>query len=149
MDYLPDCDIEPVTRRSSIKQYEGFIGVYKDGMYLPLIFDQMDGIVCGEVRSHPIMIYTGEWVGYNYPVNSYDVENQVGIIGRNTGTKIELLPPEFGRGDCWHNSFYERKYDDQGFTIDDYGVATGFTHKQRHYVGLDYVTTDNELESVD
>lgn len=149
MDYLPDSDVEPVSRKSSIDQYNGFLGVMHEGMFCPIVFDQLDGIVCGEVHSHPIMVYFGEWGGYHYPIKKCTYAERTVITADDEGSDIHVLPEQFGRGDCWHNNFYEEYHNREGAIVDDYGTFMGFESAHTNTVGLDYVTTDDTLESID
>lgn len=149
MDYLTDSDIEPVSRKSSIAQYEGFVGVVHNGMFCPIVFDQLDGIVCGRVFSHPIMVYFGEWDGYHYPVERCTYTERTVISADDEGDSLQILPGQFGRGDCWHNHFYEEYHNREGVIVDDYGVFMGFEDTHTNTIGLDYVTAEDTLEAID
>lgn len=149
MDYLTDSDIESVSRKSSIAQYAEFIGVMYEGMFCPIVFDQLDGIMCGKVHSHPIMVYFGEWDGYHYPVRHCNYTEKTILIGDDVGTDMHILPDQFGRGDCWHNNFYEEYHNHEGVIVDDYGVVAGFDDTHTNTVGLSYVKANDTLESVD
>lgn len=149
MDYLTDSDIKTVSRNSSINQYDGFIGAMNNGMFCPIVFDFMDGIVCGKVHSHKIMIHFGNWIGYHYPVKKCKYTKRTYVIGENTGEKLEILPMWFGRGDCWHNNFYESKYNNKGPIRGDNGAFVGFEDKQELNIGLDYINADDTLEAID
>lgn len=149
MDYLADSDLETVSRHSSVNQYKGFLGVMHKGMFCPLVFDMMDGIVCGKVHSHKVMIHVGDWVGYHFPVKKCKYTKRSVIIGQDKGESLQLLPEQFGRGDCWHNNFYEEKHKRKGPLIDSNGVAMGYETTKELTVGLDYVLANDTLEPID
>lgn len=149
MDYLPDSDIEPVSRKSSINQYDGFLGVMHKGMFCPIVFDFMDGIVCGKIHSHKVIVHFGDWVGYHFPIKKCKYTKRAYVIGQDVGEGIHILPEQFGHGDCWHNSFYEEKHNRKGYMIGDDGVLVGYQTDKELTVGLDYVTANDKLEPVD
>lgn len=149
MDYLPDSDNPTVSRHSSINQYRGFLGVMHNGMFCPLVFDQLDGIVCGKVYKHKIMIHFGDWIGYHFPVKKCKYTKSTVLIGQNIGSELKILPEQFGRGDCWHNNFYEDKYNVKGPLRGTDGTLVGFQSTKELTVGLDYVDADDELEAID
>lgn len=149
MDYLTDSDTSVAKRLSSINQYRNFIGVMKDGMFCPLIFDQLDGIICGEVKSHPIMIYFGDWIGYNMPIQKAEVTSSTIMIADDEGESLQILPEQFGRGDCWHTSFYEEYHNREVAMVGDNGQMVGFQETTPLNIGLDYIDVNDELEAVD
>ena len=52
----PDEGSEQVHRHSSIDQFRGFLSVMKKGGWAPIVFDQLDGINCEDIVSHPVII---------------------------------------------------------------------------------------------
>lgn len=149
MDYLPDSDKSTVSRRSSIDQYQDFIGVMYNGMFCPLVFDQIDGIVCGKVYKHKVMVHLGSWEGYHYPIKKCRYTKATILIGQNISDNVQLLPECFGRGNCIHNNFYEEKRNDKGPLRDSNGTLAGAQSTKEITVGLDYVIANDELEPVD
>lgn len=149
MDYLPDSDAPTVSRLSSANQYQNFLGVKRNGIYCPLVFDQLDGIVCGKVHSHKIMIYFDDWIGYHFPVKKCRYKKAQYMIARNQNEILELLPEIFGRGDCWHRNFVENKIDKTGVLIGENGRAVGIESEKELNIGLDYMLADDSLEPVD
>lgn len=149
MDYLPDSDIEPVTRRSSINQYDGFLGVMHKGMFCPIVFDMMDGIVCGKIHSHKVIAHFGDWIGYHYPIKKCKYSKRTYVIGQDVGEGVHILPEQFGHGDCWHNNFYEEKHNHKGYMKGDDGSFVGYQTDKELIVGLDYITANDVLEPID
>lgn len=149
MDYLPDSDKSTVSRRSSIDQYQDFVGVMHNGMFCPLVFDQLDGIVCGKVHKHKIMIHFGNWEGYHYPIKKCRYTKATVLIGQNIGGSVQLLPKQFGRGNCIRNNFYEEKHNQKGTLRGSDGSLVGLQSTKELTVGLDYVVADDELEPAD
>lgn len=150
MEYLPDSDEPTVSRHSSIAQYRGFLGTVENGMYIPLVSDHLDGIVCGEVHSHPVVYYFDDWEGYNFPVQKCTYSHNIALIGHDEGEDVHLLQKDqFGRGDCWHNDFYEEYHNTDAVFVDDFGQMMGYGYAHENMVGLDYVLADDELEYVD
>ena len=45
-----------VHRHSSIDQFNGFLSTYKQGGWAPIVFDQLDGINCETIKSHPVIL---------------------------------------------------------------------------------------------
>lgn len=149
MDYVTDSDKPTVSRHSSIAQYKDFFGVLHNGMFCPMVFDYLDGIVCGEVHSHPIMVSFGEWIGQHFPVKRCYYTDRVAMMAHDEGEGLHLLPEQFGRGDCWHNSFYEEYHNEDVLMAGDDGTLVGFEHTRELLVGLDYVLAEDTLESAD
>lgn len=149
MDYLVDNDIEPVRRESSINQYDNFLGVMHNGMFCPIVFDFMDGIVCGKIHSHKVIVHFGDWIGYHYPIKKCRYTKRTYVIGQDIGEGIHVLPEQFGCGDYWHNNFYEEKHNRKGYMKGDNGTLVGYQTDKELTIGLDYVAAKDELEAVD
>lgn len=66
-DILYPTEDAQVHRHSSIDQFKGFLSVYVKGGWAPLIFDQLDGIVCDKIKTHPVAISFGGDLGYVFP----------------------------------------------------------------------------------
>ena len=63
----PDEGNEQVHRHSSIDQFRGFLSTMVKGGWAPIVFDQLDGINCETIISHPVIISFGDDIGYVFP----------------------------------------------------------------------------------
>ena len=66
MGVLMHDDKNLVRVHSSIDQFKNFLADYHNGVYLPIEFDQIDFINCGQVVSHPIIVDNGDNIGYYF-----------------------------------------------------------------------------------
>lgn len=61
-DILYPVEDAQVHRHSSIDQFKGFLSAYIKGGWAPIVFDQLDGITCEEVKTHPVAITFGDYI---------------------------------------------------------------------------------------
>lgn len=141
----PDEGEESVKRHSSIDQFEGFLSVWKQGGWAPIVFDQLDGITCDTVKTHPVVLSFGDDIGYVFPeAHCQNVSDKLLYFDKE-GVEQRPLPECFGgKGeffDAWvsYNTFVN--FDDDS-SLGIHNVAT-------RRVGLDYCLADKNLPPAD
>ena len=133
-----------VHRRSSIDQFRGFLSVMKKGGWAPIVFDQLDGITCYEVKSHPVVISFGDDVGYVFPEAHCTYASDKFVYFDKEGIEQKPLPCCFGGV----GEFYETFVRSNSFLNFDDG-SLGAHNLKRIRTGLDYVISDEMLPAVD
>ena len=134
-----------VHRHSSIDQYKGFLSVWDRGGWSPIVFDQLDGIVCGEVKSHPIVISFGDDIGYHFDDATCSYASDHFITFDKEGVVEELLPACFGGG----GETYVKYLSENTFLNFDTDDSVGVHNTQNLRVGTSYCLSDETLPAVD
>ena len=98
----PDESNEQVHRRSSIDQFRGFLSTMVKGGWAPIVFDQLDGINCETIISHPVIISFGGDVGYVFPEAYCTYASDKFVYFDKEGVEQKLLPECFGGGGDWY-----------------------------------------------
>lgn len=142
IEYLNDADETDIYRRSSVDQYNGFLSVKKGGVNIPLRFDKIDWIDCDGIKTHSVVISDGNDMGYNFPVGRYTYFTDTYLIMDRKEVVVKQLPEWFGKG------WYEKALNEKVFTNADNG-SLGNRNKVELRIGLDYVDTDEGLDSAD
>lgn len=136
---------QKVKRHSSIDQFSGFLSVMKKGGWTPIIFDQLDGITCDEIKTHPVAISFSNDVGYVFPEAHCTYASDKFVYFDKEGVEQRVLPACFGEGGQFYDIFVK------GFSFinfdDDTSVGTHNIYKSR--TGLDYVVADETLPAVE
>lgn len=131
-----------VHRRSSIDQYSGFISVMDKGGWSPIVFDQLDGIYCETIKSHPVIISFGNDIGYEYKDAECSYASDHFVTVDKYGVEEELLPTCMGG----EGEMYVKFIKSNSFV--NIGDASLGVHNQKNLrVGLDYVLSDKTLQS--
>lgn len=135
-----------VHRRSSAGQFSNFLSVMKDGTWSPVVFNQLDGIRCETVKSHPIILELRPTLGYIYPEKRCVFVKDDLVSYAKEGVEEKLLPEEFGgTGDEW----YQEAIDEESLVGLAGDTPLGLHTEQVTRVGLDYVVSDETLPAVD
>lgn len=134
-----------VKRHSSLDQYKGFLATMTRGGWTPIVFDQLDGINCETVVSHPVIISFSDDIGYHFSDGECSYTSEKFIYFDKEGKEQKLLPECFGGSGEWFDR-YVRKNTFVNFDTDD---SLGVVNTQRLRVGLDYVTCDETLPAVE
>ena len=138
-------DDAQVHRHSSIDQFGGFLSVMKKGGWAPILFDQLDGIHCETIMSHPVIISFEDDLGYIFPEACCSYASDHFIYVDEEGVEQKLLPECFGGG----GEFYDTFVKSNSFINFDNGTSLGVHNTQRTRVGLSYVIADETLPSVE
>lgn len=144
---LPDESREQVHRYSSIDQFRGYLSTMVKGGWAPIVFDQLDGITCDTIFSHPVIIsFGGDGnVGYVFPEAHCKYASDKFIYFDKEGVEERVLPPCYGEGGEFYME-YVRKNSFLNFD-DDNSVGT---HNEKYLrTGLDYVVADKNLPAVE
>ena len=144
-DILYPVDDAQVHRHSSIDQFKGFLSVYVKGGWAPLIFDQLDGIVCDEIKTHPVAISFGDDLGYIFPEAHCTYSSDHFIYFDKEGVEQKLLPECFGGKGEFYNEFVKSN----SFINFDDGTSLGIHKSKTTRTGLSYVIADETLPAVD
>lgn len=134
-----------VNRHSSIDQFEGFLSVWKQGGPAPIVFDQLDGITCGEIKTHPVIISFGDDIGYVFPEAHCKFSSDKFVYFDKEGVEQKVLPECMGgKGEFYElytksNSFYNFSDDSSIGSHSEYQLRTG----------LSYVLADDTLPAAE
>ena len=135
-----------VRRRSSIDQFKGFLAAYKQGGWAPVIFDQLDGITCETIKTHPVAIcFDPEDVGYIFPEAHCAYASDKFVYFDKNGVEQKILPPCFGGA----GEFYDEYVRKNAFVNFDNGTALGTHNEVRLRTGLSVVLANKTLPSVE
>lgn len=134
-----------VHRHSSIDQFKGFLSVYKKGGWAPIVFDQLDGIVCDKIKTHPVVISFGGDLGYIFPEAHCTYSSDHFIYFDEEGVEQRLLPECFGGKGEFYNEFVKSN----SFVNFDDGASLGVHNTKTTRTGLSYVIADETLPPVD
>lgn len=140
----PEEDLQ-VERHSSIDQFKGFLSVYKKGGWAPIVFDQLDGISCETVKTHPVVISFGGDLGYVYPEAHCTYVSDHYVTVDKYGVETAVLPKEFGGA----GEFYEYRVNKRAFVNFDSGDSLGVRNSVTTRTGLSYVRAAETLPAVE
>ena len=134
-----------VHRHSSIDQFRDFLSVMTQGGWTPIVFDQLDGIHCTKMKTHPVVISWGNDLGYVFPDGhcSYASDHFVTVDKR--GVEEHLLPTCMGGTGEMYQSFI----DTNAFMNFDDDTSLGVHNKKHLRVGLSYCLADETLPPVE
>lgn len=136
---------EQVHRHSSIDQFKGYLSVMSQGGWTPIVFDQLDGITCETIFSHPVVISFVDDVRYTFPEAHCKRFSDKLIYFDKSGVEQQLLPECMGGS----GEFYEQFVKSNPFINFDDDSSLGLTGETELRVGLDYVLADKNLPPVD
>ena len=145
MDILYPDEHEQVHRHSSIDQFRGFLSTMVKGGWAPIVFDQLDGINCETIMSHPVILSFGGDVGYVFPEAHCSYASDHFVYFDKEGVEQKLLPECFGGG----GEFYDTFIKSNSFVNFDDDSSVGVHNTKRTRVGLSYVLADETLPAVD
>ena len=142
----PDEGNEQIHRHSSIDQFkDNFLCAWKQGGWAPIVFDQLDGIICETIKTHPVTISFGGDLGYVFPEAHCTYSSDHFIYVDKNGVEKRLLPECFGG----KGEFYDKFVKSNSFIVFDNDTSLGLHNRFRLRTGLDYVTADETLPAVD
>lgn len=134
---------ESVHRHSSIDQFRGFLSTYKKGGWAPIVFDQLDGIDCNSVFSHPVIISLNDDIGFVFPEARCTYASDRFVYFDKEGVEQKLLPECFGGGGEFYDAFIK------SFSFVDYDDDSVGVHNEATLrTGLDYALADEALPPV-
>lgn len=126
---------------SSVNQYKGFLSVITRGGYTPIVFDQLDGISCETVISHPVIISFGDDIGYHFSDKECSYASDKFIYFDRAETQEVPLPKEFGG----NGEFYIKFIRDNTFVNFDDDNSIGVHDVKKLRVGTNYALADKML----
>lgn len=144
-DILYPVDDAQVHRHSSIDQFKGFFSTWKQGGWAPIVFDQLDGINCETIISHPVIISFGDDIGYVFPEAHCTYASDKFIYFDKNGVEQKLLPECFGGG----GELYDKFVKSNSFINYDDGSSLGIHNTKTTRTGLSYVLADETLPPVE
>ena len=137
-----------VCRLSSIDQFGDFLSVYKKGGWAPIIFDQLDGITCDKVKTHPVIISYGNDIGYVFPEKHCVHTSDKFIYFDKEGVEQKPLPSCFGGVGEFYDEYY-KGFSFINFGNGDDGNSVGVHNTKTTRVGLDVCLAKETLPSAD
>lgn len=145
MDILYPDEHDQVHRHSSIDQFRGFLSTMVKGGWAPIVFDQLDGINCETIISHPVIISFGGDVGYVFPEAHCTYASDHFVYFDKEGVEKKLLPECFGGGGELYDTFVKSN----SFVNFDDDSSVGTHNTKTLRTGLSYVLADENLPAVD
>ena len=145
MDILYPDEHDQVHRHSSIDQFRGFLSTMVKGGWAPVVFDQLDGINCETVISHPVIISFGGDVGYIFPEAHCTYASDHFVYFDKEGVEKKLLPECFGGGGELYDAFVKSN----SFVNFDDDSSVGTHNTKTLRTGLSYVLADENLPAID
>ena len=139
---------EQVHRHSSIDQFKGFLSIIKKGGWAPIVFDQLDGINCETIFSHPVVISFGDDIGYVFPEAHCTYASDKFVYFDKEGVEQRLLPECMGGGGELYD-VYLKSNSFVNFDGPNDGSSVGVHETKTLRTGLDYVLADETLPYVD
>ena len=100
----PDEPLNGAKRKSSIDQFSEFLSVMKKGGWAPIVFEQLDGITCDRIKTHPVIISLSDDIGYVFPEAHCSYTSDKFVYFDKEGVEHLPLPDCFGGG----GEFYDR-----------------------------------------
>lgn len=144
MEMLYPDEERQINRHSSIDQFKDFLSVIERGGYTPIVFDQLDGINCEGIHSHPVVISFGDDIGYQYEDAECTYFSDKFVYFDKEGVEQKLLPECMGG----KGEFYDVFVRSNIFVNFDDDTSIGAHDKIRLRVGTDYVLADKTLPAV-
>lgn len=145
MDILYPVNDAQVHRHSSIDQFRGFLSTMVKGGWAPIVFDQLDGINCETIISHPVVISFGGDVGYVFPEAHCTYSSDHFVTVDKEGVEQKLLPECFGGG----GEFYDTFVKSNSFINFDDNSSLGIHNTKTTRTGLDFCLAEHNLPAVD
>ena len=136
---------DQVHRHSSIDQFRGFLSTMVKGGWAPIVFDQLDGITCETIFSHPVVISFVDDIGYVFPEAHCTYASDKFVYFDKEGVEQKLLPECMGGG----GELYDVYIKSNSFIDFDDDSSVGTHSLLRLRTGLDYVIADKNLPAVD
>ena len=133
-----------VKRHSSIDQFKGFLSVMVKGGWAPIVFDQLDGISCETVKTHPVVISFGGDLGYVFPEAKCTYASDKFVYFDKEGVEQRLLPACMGEGGEFYDT-YIKSNSFINFDGPDGGSSVGVHETKTLRAGLSYVLADQTL----
>ena len=134
-----------VHRHSSIDQFRGFLSTMVKGGWAPIVFDQLDGITCETIFSHPVILSLGNDIGYIFPEAHCTYASDKFLYYDKEGVEQRLLPACFGGG----GEFYDEFIKSNSFVNFDNDTSLGLHATKTLRTGLSYVVCDKTLPAVE
>ena len=145
MEMLYPDEHDQVHRHSSIDQFRGFLSTMVKGGWAPIVFDQLDGINCETIISHPVILSFGGDIGYIFPEAHCTYASDHFVYFDKEGVEQKLLPECFGGG----GEFYDTFIKSNSFVNFDDDSSVGVHNTKKLRTGLSYVLADENLPAVD
>lgn len=137
LDPIFDPDVE---RKSSINQHKGLFSVYKRGEICPIVFDWIDSIDCGRIKSHKIALRFGDGLDYTFPVGTCQYTKDTYFLTHKDKVELKVLPEYYGTG------LYEAHTRENVITNVGHS-ALGHRQTKAFRIGMDYCRAKETLQA--
>mgnify|MGYP007111731189 CR=1 FL=1 len=114
------------------------------GGWAPIVFDQLDGINCQTIISHPVVISWSDDIGFVFPEAHCTYASDHFIYTDKEGVEQKVLPECFGEGGAFYDTFVKSN---SFINFDD--SSLGVHNEKQLRTGLSYVLADENLPAVD
>lgn len=142
LEVLEPDEPQVLKRKSSIFQHGDLLAVMKGGEWCPIVFDAIDGINCGKIKSHKIAIGWGDYLNYTMPVKTCRYLSDTYLTYYKDEIVEKPLPSYYGLG-----MYEDHVRKDMVTNIG--GQALGVRQETILRVGEDYVVSTDMLADCD
>lgn len=142
-DTVYHSDADSVREYSSIDQFDSYISAVEAGASVPIEFDEIDYIDCGKVVSHPVIVDSGNSIGYLFSDGFHEVVTDEYPMFDSSRVELRELPAEMGDG------FYEAYVDEHVIANFDDNEALGLRSNNLLRIGQHYYLADDILPASD
>lgn len=133
---------DKLSRKSSIYQHSNLLSVMKRGEWCPIVFDKLDGVECGKIKSHKVALKIRPGIDYTFPVGTCEYAKDTYYLTQKDEIEVKKLSAFYGDG------FYETH--ERKNMITNIGKGSLGLHQEKVLrVGKDYVVANKILKAVE
>lgn len=140
--YVDPIRDKSVERKSSISQHKDLLCILVGGEWCPIVFNVVDGVHCGQIKSHQGVLALREGINYTFPVGTCHYVKNKYVLAEQDEIKLKKLPSYYGIG------LYE-SHERKNVFVNIGDKALGFTEKETLRIGKDYVRAKKILKAVE
>ena len=103
----------------------------KKGGWAPIVFEQLDGITCDRIKTHPVIISLSDDIGYVFPEAHCSYTSDKFVYFDKEGVEHLPLPDCFGGGGEFYDRYISKNtfinFDNDTSISDDWKASGGIT----------------------
>lgn len=131
---------ESLERKSSISQHKDLLCTLVQGEWCPVVFNLIEGVECGHIKSRPVTLRLTEGLNYTFPVGTCKYVKDKYLLSSQDEIKLKKLPKYFGDG------LYE-SHERKNVFLNVGDKALGVRENKILRVGKDYVRAKKILQA--